>query len=60
MNYVKHPTVKVGDQVRCLRKIASQKHLPNDILIVEQDTLAYYQASVDNRLYEVWNEKRAT
>jgi hypothetical protein len=57
MNYVKHPTLKVGDQVRCLRQVTfvtGHRHLPNDILVIEKDTLAYYQASVDNKHYEVW------
>jgi hypothetical protein len=56
MNYVKHPTVKVGDTVRCLKQvtfITGHSHLPNDLLKVEADTLAYYQACLDNRHYEL-------
>lgn len=46
MNYVKHPTLKVGDRVRCLkthRFCDGTVHQKEDILLVEENTLSFYQ-----------------
>ncbi len=46
MNYTKHPTLKAGDRVRCLKTIKfvdGGQHTKEDILLVEEHTLAYYQ-----------------
>jgi hypothetical protein len=55
MNYSKHPTLKVGDRVRCLKAtkfVDGTSHGKNDILLVENQTLPYYQLFTPER-YEV-------
>lgn len=55
-NYVKHPTLKAGDLVRCLKPVSfvdGTNHYMNDILVVEEDTLSYYRLHTPGR-YEVW------
>jgi hypothetical protein len=54
-NYVKHPTIKVGDQVRCLRRVLfvdRENHERNDIIFVEEDTLDYFKIFTPGK-YEV-------
>lgn len=54
--YTLHPTVKVGDRVRCLRHrnfVDGSKHEKNDELLVTKETLAYYQRFVDGKQYEI-------
>ena len=57
MNFHKHPTLKVGDHVRCLKSLIlfvdGTRHNQNDIFIVEDSPLSYYQLFTDNRNYEV-------
>jgi hypothetical protein len=56
MNYDRHPTLKVGDRVRCLRSatfLDNTQHNKQDVFVVEDATLAYYQMFTDNRNYEV-------
>ena len=56
MNYNKHPTVKVGDQVRVLRTVVfvdDTSHGINDIVLVTEANLAYFQMFLDNRTYEL-------
>lgn len=53
--YVGHPTVMVGDRVRCLKPtefVDGSKHGLNDILEVDTQTLPYYQLFTPER-YEV-------
>ena len=55
MNYVKHPTLKVGDRVRCLKTTYfadASFHQKEDILLVEENTLSYFQLFTPER-YEV-------
>ena len=54
-NYVRHPTLKVGDHLRCLKSrffIDGTRHNKEDILLVEEETLNYYQLFTPE-LYEV-------
>jgi hypothetical protein len=56
MTHTEQPNLKVGDQVRCLKKvtfITGGAHLPNDILEIKEDTLAYYEIMVDRKYYEM-------
>jgi hypothetical protein len=46
MSYTDHPTLKVGDRVRCLKTVKfvdGGQHTKEDILLVEESTLAYYR-----------------
>jgi hypothetical protein len=42
-NTLKHPTVAVGDWLRCTKHIQSLHHQYNDEVIVEEESLVYYQ-----------------
>lgn len=50
-------TIEPGMQIRCLRKVTfadGTEHGRNDILLVTEENVTYYQRTVDNKTYEVF------